>query len=375
MTTLDNSLKNLVEDGPVSFKPGFEFLRKTEQEVNTFIATEFCEKMQQALAIQKDHGHFEPDLAYAIKMYMYMSKTLAGKPCIFWTTTDAGDCVRAAKKMLDDYRLTVDAIEDKDETFKATIAARDEELATTKAELAACKEQLKAKDDPFKLGDELTTTSGWVLRKVTQNDKWVRRWLEVNRHVLYAYQECPAESPQARVINMLDLRKTREIKLVDGGVAGLFSIVPVSADDQHPGYLMRADTAAKAQEWVSDLNKVRAQEVAAAKAEPAVCDQPKAIDDQLKLNDELLAELAVCKEQLKKKEELMAAMEREVEQIVGEDQLKQLKFKIRFEHLKKTKTVDEVWAELPEENKKALLDMMIAKQAPKGQPLACVTNA
>ena len=144
MTTLDNSLKNLVEDGPVSFKPGFEFLRKTEQEVNTFIATEFCEKMQQALAIQKDHGHFEPDLAYAIKMYMYMSKTLAGKPCIFLTTTHAGDCVRAAKKMLDDYRLTVDAIEDKDETFKATIAARDEELAV-------CKEQLKAKDIQLKL--------------------------------------------------------------------------------------------------------------------------------------------------------------------------------------------------------------------------------
>ena len=85
-------------------------------------------------------------------------------------------------------------------------------------------------------------TSGWVLRKVKQNDKWVRRWLEVNRHVLYSYQACPAESPQARVINMLDLRKTREIKLVDGGVAGLFCIVPVSADGQHPGYLMRADT-------------------------------------------------------------------------------------------------------------------------------------
>ena len=103
-------------------------------------------------------------------------------------------------------------------------------------------------------------TSGWVLRKVKQNDKWVRRWLEVNRHVLYSYQACPAESPQARVINMLDLRKTREIKLVDGGVAGLFCIVPVSADGQHPGYLMRADTAANAQEWVTGLNKVRAQE-------------------------------------------------------------------------------------------------------------------
>jgi len=42
-------------------------------------------------------------------------------------------------------------------------------------------------------------TSGWVLRKVKQNDKWVRRWLEVNRHVLYSYQACPAESAQARV--------------------------------------------------------------------------------------------------------------------------------------------------------------------------------
>ena len=380
MTTLDNNLKNLFEYGPVLFKPGFEFLRKTEPDVNRFIATEFPEKMQQFLAIEKDHGHFEPDLAYAIKMYLYMAETLAGKPCIFNTLFDANDCVKAAKKLLDDYKV-------KEKTSKATIASRDEELAV-------CKEQLKAKDDQIKLKDELLackdellaaarqdcvlgtiTTSGWVLRKVRQNDKWVRRWLEVREHVLYAYQECPAESPQARVINMLDLRKTSEIKLVDGGVAGVFSIVPVSADDQHPGYLMEADTAAKAHEWVSDLNKVRDQGLAATKAEPAVCDQPKAIDDQLKLNDELLAELAVCKEQLKKKEELMAAMEREVEQIVGEDQLKQLKFKIRFEHLKKTKTVDEVWAELPEENKNVLLDMMIAKQASKGKPLACVTNA
>ena len=71
----------------------------------------------------------------------------------------------------------------------------------------------------------------------------------------------------------------------------------------------------------------------------------------------------------------MAAMEREVEQIVGEDQLKHLKFKIRFEYLKKTKTVKECWAELPEQIQKVLLGMMDAKQAPKGQPLACITNA
>ena len=106
-----------------------------------------------------------------------------------------------------------------------------------------------------------TMTSGWVLRKVKKNDTWVRRWLEVNRHMLYSYQACPAESPQARVVNMLDLRETREINLVDGGVAGLFCIVPVSADGQHPGYLMRADTAADAQEWVFALNKARAQEL------------------------------------------------------------------------------------------------------------------
>lgn len=102
--------------------------------------------------------------------------------------------------------------------------------------------------------------SGWVMRKVKQNDKWVRRWLEVNRHVLYSYQACPQESAQARVINMLDLRKTKEIKLVEGG-QGTFCIVPVSADNSHPGYMMRADTAAMAEEWVEGLNKVRDQEL------------------------------------------------------------------------------------------------------------------
>lgn len=105
------------------------------------------------------------------------------------------------------------------------------------------------------------STAGWVLRKVKSNDKWVRRWLEVNRHVLYSYQACPAESAQARVINMLDLRKTKEIKLVDGGTSGLFCIVPISADNNHPGYLMRADTKDMAEEWVAGLNRVREQEL------------------------------------------------------------------------------------------------------------------
>ena len=214
---------------------------------------------------------------------------------------------------------------------------------------------------------DVRMTSGWVLRKVKQNDKWVRRWLEVNRHVLYSYQACPAESPQARVINMLDLRKISEIKLVDDGVAGLFSIVPVSADDQHPGYLMRADTAAKAQEWVSDLNKVRDQELAAAKAEPAVCDQLKTKDDQLKLNDEvlaelndeLLAELAVCKEQLKAKDIQLKLAVCEEKLQANEDLLK-----AKDENLKLSMELVALKDELAK-----------AKQASKGKPLACVTNA
>ena len=39
--------------------------------------------------------------------------------------------------------------------------------------------------------------------------------------------------PSARVMNMLDLRKTRTIDVVDE--EGLFVIVPQSADDAHPG--------------------------------------------------------------------------------------------------------------------------------------------
>ena len=81
--------------------------------------------------------------------------------------------------------------------------------------------------------------------------------MEVNRHVLYSYQDCPKESPQARVMNMLDLRKTQHISLVDGGVEGLFVIVPVSANGRHPGWLMKACHPKSAEEWVRELNLVR----------------------------------------------------------------------------------------------------------------------
>ncbi|KAJ8614114.1 hypothetical protein CTAYLR_004644 [Chrysophaeum taylorii] len=116
---------------------------------------------------------------------------------------------------------------------------------------------------------------GWVKRKVKQNDTWVRRWLEVDRHLLYSYQACPAETAQARVINMLDLRKTKEIRLVEGD-ATLFCIVPLSADNSHPGYLMWVDTPQMAQDWVTGLNKVRERglEQSPLEEETAVLKQP-----------------------------------------------------------------------------------------------------
>ena len=57
--------------------------------------------------------------------------------------------------------------------------------------------------------------AGWVRRKYKNSDKWVTRWLEVNKHVLYSYQSCPADMPSARVMNMLDLRTTRTIDGVE----------------------------------------------------------------------------------------------------------------------------------------------------------------
>ena len=103
-------------------------------------------------------------------------------------------------------------------------------------------------------------THGWVRRKVKNSDKWVRRWLEVNKHVLYSYQSCPADMPSARVMNMLDLRKTRTIDVVDGE-EGLFVIVPQSADDAHPGYLMKAESRESALAWVTGLNAARDREI------------------------------------------------------------------------------------------------------------------
>ena len=172
---------------PEIFKPGFEFLTKTEQDVDKLRAA-LPKEVQNWLVLSNRVTPVTPDLIYAINVYLDMQK-LAGKPCICATVETAHECAKAARKLLDDYKRTVDALEDKDETFKATIAALDEELATTKAtiaardeeimttkgklavcknelgtkdnllkfaklELAACKEQLKAKDDLLKSKDE-----------------------------------------------------------------------------------------------------------------------------------------------------------------------------------------------------------------------------
>ena len=100
-----------------------------------------------------------------------------------------------------------------------------------------------------------TWPAGWVTRKAIDSDKWVRRWYEVNRHVLYSYMQCPAESQQApRIAAALDLRTTQKIAVVG---EGLFVIVPRSAHDRHSGYLMKPGHPKSAEEWVRELNLVR----------------------------------------------------------------------------------------------------------------------
>ena len=99
MTTLDNNLYT----APEIFKPGFEFLQKTQQDVDTLWAA-MPEKIQQVKALMKRYDMFEPELVYAIKVYLDMQKW-AGKPCICATDLEAQDCVLAAKELLDDYKF------------------------------------------------------------------------------------------------------------------------------------------------------------------------------------------------------------------------------------------------------------------------------
>ena len=100
-----------------------------------------------------------------------------------------------------------------------------------------------------------TGPAGWVTRKAIDSDKWVRRWYEVNRHVLYSYMQCPDESRKPiRIAAALDLRTTQKIAVVG---EGLFVIVPRSANGRHPGYLMKPGHPKSAEEWVRELNLVR----------------------------------------------------------------------------------------------------------------------
>ena len=142
-------------------KTAFLHLKKTEQDVDKLRAA-LPKEVKDSLILWDRAGAVTADLIYAITVHLDMQK-LAGKPCICATTLEAHECIKAAIKLLNDYKRTVDALEDKDETFKATIAARDEELAVCKEQLkakdnqlkfAVCEEKLKAKEDLLKAKDE-----------------------------------------------------------------------------------------------------------------------------------------------------------------------------------------------------------------------------
>lgn len=48
---------------------------------------------------------------------------------------------------------------------------------------------------------------GYVERKVKNKESWVNRWLELRKGVLYSYHTDPTLDANARMINMLDIRK------------------------------------------------------------------------------------------------------------------------------------------------------------------------
>jgi hypothetical protein len=58
-------------------------------------------------------------------------------------------------------------------------------------------------------------------------------------------------SSRPRRISTRGTASLGEISLVDGGKDGLFAIIPMSADEAHAGYLMRAESQAAAVEWVA----------------------------------------------------------------------------------------------------------------------------
>ena len=154
-TTFDNNMYT----APEIFKPGFEFLTKTEQDVDKLRAA-LPEEVQNWLLLSSRVAPVTPDLIYAINVYLDMQK-LAGKPCICATVKTAHECAKAARKLLDDYKRTVDALEEEDKTFKATIAALDEELATTKATIAARDEEIMTTKATIAARDEeIMTTKG-----------------------------------------------------------------------------------------------------------------------------------------------------------------------------------------------------------------------
>jgi hypothetical protein len=147
-TTFDNNLYT----APEIFKPGFEFLQKTQQDVDTLCAA-MPEEIQKVKALMNRVKPVTPDLVYAIKVYLDMQK-LAGKPCICATRIEAHECIKAAKELLEDYK-------DKDETFKATIAARDEDIATFIAKIAERKEDIATLEATIAARDEeIMTTKG-----------------------------------------------------------------------------------------------------------------------------------------------------------------------------------------------------------------------
>ena len=157
MTTLDNNFYKAL--GMIA--PGsVELLMKTEPDVDKVLAA-LPEIDQKVVAGLKKYDQFDPALIYAIKAIVDKQKETRNF-CAGWSA--AQERAKAAKKIVDKIKFaqTVYALEeDKDKTFKATISARDEELATFKAKIAECKEDIATLEATIAARDEeIMTTKG-----------------------------------------------------------------------------------------------------------------------------------------------------------------------------------------------------------------------
>ena len=197
------------------------------------------------------------------------------------------------------------ALEDKDETCKATIAARDEELATIKDQ--AFQEALEVCAFWYALRD----AGRFAFRRDPSCAAWayVRSKYQVVEGGLFSLVHCPTD---VKIVDKLMLRLANQLEedaeeMVEAliqyntkmeGVLDLCDRCMPELEDSMSEYVMRADAAYKAERaathaWYAAAHARSDAKLAALNAEVAACkEQLKAKDDQIKARCKAIAKKA-----------------------------------------------------------------------------------